>query len=93
MGSTTSKRVSIKAYLLPYLDEIGAEIGTSDYSEIVHQLLLEHKRFIRKSLSTFCNDGLIQMPTQAQIKALEKPKSNISDDALASSLSDLLDVA
>ena len=89
MGSTTSKRVSVKAYLLPYLDEIGAEIGTNDYSEIVHQLLLEHKRFIRKGLSTFCNDGLIQMPTQSQVRALEKPKSNISDEDLGSALADL----
>ncbi|MFE1746019.1 hypothetical protein [Coleofasciculus sp. H7-2] len=89
MGSTTSKRVSVKAYLLPYLDEIGAEIGTNDYSEIVHQLLLEHKRFVRRGLSTFCSDGLIQMPTQSQIKALEKPKANVSDDDLSSALSDL----
>lgn len=89
MGSTTSKRVSVKAYLLPYLDEIGAEIGTSDYSEIVHQLLLEHKRFIRKGLSGFCNDGLIQMPTQAQVKALEKPKNSLTDEDLSAALGDL----
>ncbi|MBD2047274.1 hypothetical protein H6F78_17025 [Coleofasciculus sp. FACHB-64] len=89
MGSTTSKRVSVKAYLLPYLDEIAKEIGTNDYSEIVHQLLLEHKRFIRKGLSNFSNDGLIQMPTQSQVRALEKSKPNISDDDLSSALSDL----
>ena len=53
MGSTSSKRVSIKSYLLPYLDEIGIEIGTSDYSEIVHQIITEHKRFIRKSLAAY----------------------------------------
>ena len=92
MGSTSSKRVSVKAYLLPYLDEIGAELGTGDYSEICHQLICEHKRFIRKSLTAF-STGIIEMSTPSQIRALEKPKGFNDDDALASSLGDLLDVA
>ena len=92
MGSTSSKRVSIKSYLLPYLDEIGTELGTSDYSEIVHQIITEHKRFIRKSLAAY-SSGIIEIPTSAQVRAMEKPKKFSDDDALASSLGDLLNVA
>lgn len=92
MGTTSSKRVSIKSYLLPYLDEIGEELGTKDASEIVHQIITEHKRFIRKSLSAY-STGIIEMPTPAQVRAVEKPRNFNDDDVLASSLGDLLDVA
>ena len=37
-------RVSIKNYLIPYLDSVGAELGTNDYTEIVNHLLRESKR-------------------------------------------------
>lgn len=92
MGTTSSKRVSVKSYLLPYLDEIGAEMGTTDYSEIVSQLLTEHKRFIRKSLAAY-SGGIIEIPTPAQVRAIDKPKRMNDDDDLASSLGDLLNVA
>lgn len=41
-----SPRASIKSYLLPYLDEIGSQLGTDDISEIVNTCLLDHKRGI-----------------------------------------------
>ncbi len=37
-------RVSVKAYLVPYLDAVGAELGTNDYTEVVNHLLRESKR-------------------------------------------------
>jgi hypothetical protein len=92
MGITTSKRVSVKAFLLPYLDEIGAELGTTDYSEICHQIITEHKRFIQKSLAAY-SSGIIEIPTPAQVRAMEKPKKFSDDDALASSLDELLNAA
>jgi hypothetical protein len=36
MAKSDSARVSIKAYLLPYLRGIGEAIGTDDLSEIVN---------------------------------------------------------
>lgn len=39
-----SNRISIKAFLLPYVEQIGKQIGTDDVSEIVSQIILDHKR-------------------------------------------------
>ena len=65
----------------------GQSLGTSDYTEIIRQVICEHKRFCHKASS------IIQLPTEAQIKAVEKPKAGLDDDALAHSLAGLLDVA
>lgn len=37
-------RASIRAFMVPYLEQIGQEIGTDDPTEIIHAVLLEHKR-------------------------------------------------
>lgn len=89
--ATSSKRVSIKAYLLPYLEQVGEEMGCSDLTEIVCQLLVEHKRYFHKGFIP--GSGLIQMPTPAQIQAIEKPGKGIDDEALAAQLSGFLDAA
>ena len=39
MAKSDSARVSIKAYLLPYLRTLGEAIGTDDLSEIVNHLI------------------------------------------------------
>jgi hypothetical protein len=39
-----ANRASIKSFLLPYCEQIGAAIGTDDISEIVSIIILDHKR-------------------------------------------------
>lgn len=86
--ATSSKRVSVKGYLVSYLLEIGEDLGTDDLSEIVNQLIGEHKRFVRRMATS-----IIQMPTPEQIRAIEKPGKALDDEAIAASLSGFLDAA
>lgn len=37
-------RASIRAFLVPYVEQLGQELGTDDPTEIIHAVLLEHKR-------------------------------------------------
>lgn len=39
----SSNRVSIKSWLMPYIEQVGKQLGTDDVSEIVNQIILDHK--------------------------------------------------
>ncbi len=87
-GKTTSERVSVKGYLVPYLQEVGSQIGTDDLSEVVNHLLTCQK------LGCF---GLPQPQTpiktditkQAQQQAITF-QPTLDDEALANEFGDLL---
>ena len=84
-GKTSSERVSVKGYLVPYLKEVALQIGTNDLSEVVNHLLTCQK------LGCF---GLPQSPasTPASVKYIESSTapSELDDNALADQFSDLL---
>ena len=85
-GKTSSERVSVKGYLIPYLREVALLLGTDDLSEVVNHLLTCQK------LGCF---GLPQSPasTPASVKhtELSVPSSNeLDDNALADQFGDLL---
>lgn len=42
-GTTTSKRVSVKDYHLPFLETVGRQIGTDDLSEVVNFIIAQFK--------------------------------------------------
>lgn len=92
---TTSLRVSVDRFLKPYLDEVGERMGCVDekerYSKIVNLLLTEHRMYFNKFLIP--TGGLIQMPTPDQVKAVTERPNKLNDEAIASSLAGLLDVA
>ena len=77
MAYTTSKRVSIKDFHIPFLVEIGQQIGTSDLSEIVNYLICQAK---------LGHSPIAQMTAQTP-----KPTAQTAtDDDLADSLAGLL---
>ena len=83
-NKTSSERVSIKSYHLPYLHQIGEQIGTDDLSEIINYVLA----WLKQS----CN-GMphAQALTTAESAVSASPTpSLVDDDALAESLGDLL---
>jgi hypothetical protein len=84
-GKTSSERVSVKGYLVPYLREVALLLGTDDLSEVVNHLLTCQK------LGCF---GLPQSPasTPASVKhtELSAPSTELDDNALADQFSDLL---
>ena len=85
-GKTSSERVSVKGYLVPYLREIALLLGTDDLSEVVNHLLTSH------NLGCF---GLPQSPASTPIPSKHTESSSTSsseldDNALADQFSDLL---
>ncbi len=84
-GKTSSERVSVKGYLVPYLREVALLLGTDDLSEVVNHLLTCQK------LGCF---GLPQSPasTPASVKHIESSTapSELDDNALADQFGDLL---
>jgi hypothetical protein len=38
-NKTSSERVSIKSYHVPYLRQVGEQIGTDDLSEVINHVL------------------------------------------------------
>ena len=79
MAYTTSKRVSIKDFHVPFLIEIGQQIGTSDLSEIVNYLICQVKA------------GAVGTIAQTPIAQPARPTAMATDDDLASSLAGLLE--
>jgi len=85
-NKTSSERVSIKSYHVPYLRQVGEQIGTDDLSEVVNHVLA--------CLKQGCNgipQGQAILPTQE--RSYTSPNSSqtpVDDDALAESLGDLL---
>lgn len=43
MSITSSKRVSVKDYHLPFLEAVGRQIGTDDLSEVVNFIIAQFK--------------------------------------------------
>jgi hypothetical protein len=85
-GKTSSERVSVKGYLVPYLQEVGLQIGTDDLSEVVNHLLVCQK------LGCF---GLPQAPIWTEIPRQSQSQlianQPVLDDAtLADEFSNLL---
>jgi hypothetical protein len=81
-GKTSSERVSVKGYLVPYLREVALLLGTDDLSEVVNHLLTCQK------LGCF---GLPQSPASVKHPELSVPSSTeLDDNALADQFSDLL---
>lgn len=78
-GYTTSKRVSIRDFHLPFLTEIGQQIGTSDLSEIVNYLICQMK----------AGNPAAQMPVFG-IQPVRSTAANATDDDLANSIAGLL---
>ena len=85
-NKTSSERVSIKSYHVPYLRQVGEQIGTDDLSEVINHVLA--------CLKQGCNG----MPQGQAMAPSEKRSHNptnstyppVDDDALAESLGDLL---
>jgi len=85
-NKTSSERVSIKSYHVPYLRQVGEQMGTDDLSEVVNHVLA--------CLKQGCN-GMPQGQGMAPSEKLHiSPNSSsqtpVDDDALAQSLGDLL---
>lgn len=85
-GKTASERVSVKGYLVPYLQEFGLHIGTDDLSEVVNHLLTCHKLgcFGAPHLSA----STLQL--QPQLTPDIAPQQILDDEALIDGLGDLL---
>jgi len=85
MAKSDSARVSIKAYLLPYLRTLGEAIGTDDLSEIVNHLITCQKLgcFGAPQPTT----GQIQKPASTALTYTNAP---LDDESLADSLGDFL---
>jgi hypothetical protein len=83
MAKSDSARVSIKAYLLPYLRTLGEAIGTDDLSEIVNHLITCQKLGCFGTPTT----GQIQKPVSMAPIRTDAP---LDDESLADSLGDLL---
>ena len=82
-NKTSSERVSIKSYHVPYLRLVGEQIGTDDLSEVVNHVLACLKQGCNgmpQALATTQKRHISSNPTQAPV----------DDDALAESLGDLL---
>lgn len=83
-NKTSSERVSIKSYHVPYLRQVGEQIGTDDLSEVINHVLA--------CLKQGCN-GMPKAlaPTQKRTHISPNPTHPlVDDDALADSLGDLL---
>lgn len=80
-GTTTSKRVSIKDFHLPFLAELGSQIETQDLSEIVNYALTQLKLLTKGTVT----------PTTAQTPQPVPSSVIASDDDLANSLSGILE--
>lgn len=78
-GTTTSKRVSIKDFHVPFLAEIGQQIGTSDLSEIVNYLICQVKA------------GNFTPIAQVSNQPARSTTAQTSDDDLANSLAGILE--
>jgi hypothetical protein len=81
-----STRVSVKSYLLPYLQSVGEAIGTDDLTEVVNHLIVCQK------LGCF---GTPQQQTTQPVSAVQPMQSAnnstaLNDNDLADSLSGLL---
>jgi hypothetical protein len=85
-GKTASERVSVKGYLVPYLQEVGLHIGTDDLSEVVNHLLTCHKLgcFGAPQLSAST------LQPQPQLPPAIAPQQILDDEALIDGLGDLL---
>jgi hypothetical protein len=84
-NKTSSERVSIKSYHVPYLRQVGEQIGTDDLSEVVNHVLA--------CLKQGCNgmpQGQAMAPTQKRHISPNPTQTPVDDDALAESLGDLL---
>jgi len=84
-NKTSSERVSIKSYHVPYLRQVGEQIGTDDLSEVVNHVLA--------CLKQGCNgmpQGQAMPPTQKRHISPNSTQTPVDDDALAASLGDLL---
>lgn len=79
-GTTTSKRVSIKDFHVPFLSEIGQKLGTNDLSEIVNYLICQVKA------GNFT--PIAQMPIQPARSTVSIAQT---DDDLANSLAGILE--
>ncbi len=80
-----STRVSVKSYLLPYLQSVGEAIGTDDLTEVVNHLIVCQKLGCFGSPQP--TTGQIQKPASTMPTCTDAP---LDDDSLADSLGDLL---
>lgn len=83
-GTTTSKRVSIKDFHLPFLIEIGQQIETEDLSEIVNHAITQLKLLTKGNPAQAAQMPSVQSQRLQQLTAQ-------TDDDLAASLSGLLE--
>ena len=85
-NKTSSERVSIKSYHVPYLRQVGEQIGTDDLSEVVNHVLA-----CLKQRCSGIPQGQAILPTQERSHILSNSlQTSVDDDALAASLGDLL---
>lgn len=80
MANTTSKRVSIKAYQVAYLERFAEEIGTDDLSEILNWVLTDYRR-IKQS-----NQFQVIQPSQVIPFPQAQARPSSTDDDLAQAL-------
>jgi len=83
-NKTSSERVSIKTYHVPYLRQVGEQIGTDDLSKVVNHVLV--------CLKQGCNgmpQGQAIAPTQKRHISPNLTQTPMDDDALPASLGDL----
>jgi len=72
----SSSRVSIRPYLLPYLQQFGESIGTDDVTEIVNAILIDHKLGSDASKPVQASDRAV--PTMETVQAEKAP--NLLDE-------------
>lgn len=62
----TQIRCSIKAYVYPFLKELGDDLGTDDLSEIVNHALIEYRRVLKGGDRTSLQSPQMLAPSRTQ---------------------------
>ncbi|MBD1890493.1 hypothetical protein [Coleofasciculus sp. FACHB-SPT9] len=92
MGTTSSRRVSVREYHLPYLTTFGEVLGTDDLSEVVNHILNCHRMGCHSTPPSqpFTQNASIPV---AIASASTIQQQAINDNDLVDALGDLLSAA
>ena len=93
MGAVKSKRVSIKPFLLEYLQQVGTQLGTDDLSEILTTIITEHRRAGIRVCATSLQVSTAPAETPAAHSNPAEAVQRTDDAALLDQLSGIFDSA
>lgn len=79
MSNTTSKRVSVKAYQVSFLESFAAQVGTEDLSEILNWVLTDY-RMLKQGVVPNQSSQVIPFPQP------QHPRATSADEDLAEAL-------